>query len=602
MPASRVLEGLPPPQPGRAVEVEEASSPVPPRLLEEEVAVQEHRLGPGQPGVGLVQVVPAGLDHPHAGVRHRGQQSAEQVRPGQEVGVEDQKELARGSSQPSGQRTCLEALAVGSPQHRHVDASSAPEAGSSLGQGRGLVRGVVEDLDLKAVAGVGQATRRVDQPLHHAALVEDGQLDCHAGRGPAFRCRRDGGCCGHGVGWRHGRRCRRRGRQASPRKQQQKRSVARERQQQSQHDAVGGDDGHGERVRHGRAESPRLGREHVTAENTSRPGTPSRLGREAPAAADGKGRVLGKRGVLLVAQAEPEDGAPSRLHPPRPLATPAEPDLAPLVALAALLGPDSHERQVPPPVAAPVGEVATAVAKRALGAGRHVGRQDADRERVLPDTLAEVQKGGAGGPWQLQGREHLGADLVASTADRRTRMDREARGPAPEGAGQGDDSGLDHASGDASPPGVEERDRPDGRIGQEDGNAVGQGYGEQQAGRASCVTVAVGSQEEAVGNGAVDANRSPVDLPAAQDGAPRPVVVQCLNAFGRNAPSRPLAGEAGTRRRWRQRGSAKPRTLPGLARAGLRSPPSRSRAQPGERLAPTGHRRGPAVRPGRRRG
>lgn len=68
VPASRVLQGLSPPQPGRAVEVEEAPSPVPPRLLEEEVAVQQHRLGPGQPGIGLVQVVPTGLDHPHAGV------------------------------------------------------------------------------------------------------------------------------------------------------------------------------------------------------------------------------------------------------------------------------------------------------------------------------------------------------------------------------------------------------------------------------------------------------------------------------------------------------------------------------------------------------
>lgn len=255
VPASRILQGLPSPQPGRAVEVEEAPSPVPPRLLEEEVAVQKQRLSPGQPGVGLVQVVPAGLDHPHARVRHRGQQSAEQVRPGQEVGVEDQEEIARGSSQPSGQRTCLEAFADGSPKHRHVHPASAPEAGSSLGEGRGLVRGVVEDLDLKAVAGVGQAAGRVDQPLHHAALVEDGQLDGHAGRGLAFRCRRVG--CGHGVSWRHGGRCRRRWRQASPRKQQQKRSVAGERQQQSQHDAVGGDDSYGERVRHGRAAKPR---------------------------------------------------------------------------------------------------------------------------------------------------------------------------------------------------------------------------------------------------------------------------------------------------------------------------------------------------------
>ena len=102
VPAPGVLQGLPPPQPGRPVEVEEAPPPVPSGLLEEEVTVEKQRLGPGQPGVVLVQVVPAGLDHPHARIRHGRQQSAEEVRPGQEVRVQDEKELARGPLQPGG--------------------------------------------------------------------------------------------------------------------------------------------------------------------------------------------------------------------------------------------------------------------------------------------------------------------------------------------------------------------------------------------------------------------------------------------------------------------------------------------------------------------
>ena len=98
----------------------------------------------------------------------------EEIGPGHEVGVQNQHELAGRALQPGGQGTRLEAVSGRSAEHRHIHPSPAPEDGALLRQGRGLVGGVVENLDLKAVAGVGQAARRVDQPFHDVLLVVDG--------------------------------------------------------------------------------------------------------------------------------------------------------------------------------------------------------------------------------------------------------------------------------------------------------------------------------------------------------------------------------------------------------------------------------------------
>lgn len=256
LPTSGLFQRPAPPQPGGPVEVEEAAAPVPPALLEEEVPVQKNGLGAGQPRVALVQVVPPRLHHSHARVRHDGEEPLEQVGFGNEVGVEDQHELARRALQARSQGTRLEALATGPSQHRHVHPSPAPEAGAPLRQNRGLVGGVVENLDLKAVPRMRKPARRVDQPLHHVLLVVDRELNRHprrsrlAVRHPRRRSRALARQRFRLGGQLLGPRRR------SPRQEQQKRPVSGERQQQSQHDAMESDGDHGEDLGHGWTAKP----------------------------------------------------------------------------------------------------------------------------------------------------------------------------------------------------------------------------------------------------------------------------------------------------------------------------------------------------------
>ncbi|MDE2974995.1 MAG: hypothetical protein OXU64_09820 [Gemmatimonadota bacterium] len=64
-----------------------------------------------------------------------------------------------------------------------VDALPPPVPGAPPGEGGGLVGGVVENLDLEEVAGVGEAAGGVDEALDDVPLVVDGKLDGDFGLG-----------------------------------------------------------------------------------------------------------------------------------------------------------------------------------------------------------------------------------------------------------------------------------------------------------------------------------------------------------------------------------------------------------------------------------
>ena len=183
LPAARVGERLPAPQPGRTVEVEESAAAAAAPLFDQEVAVQEERLGAGQPRFVFVEVVPAGLHHADPGIRHGGEEVFDQAGPGHEVGVEDEDVVAGGRIQTRGEGAGFVAVAVRPVENGDVDASLPPLKGALPGQGGGFVGGVVEDLDLEQVAGVGEAAGRVDEALDDVLLVIDGELDGDAGVG-----------------------------------------------------------------------------------------------------------------------------------------------------------------------------------------------------------------------------------------------------------------------------------------------------------------------------------------------------------------------------------------------------------------------------------
>lgn len=255
-----------------------------------------------------------------------------------------------------------------------------------------------------------------------------------------------------------------------------------------------------------------------------------------------------------------------------------------------------------PLVAASMGEVASVSAQSALFAGRHVGAGNTRRRRLPPNHLPQVERLRAGGTRQVQRREHLRADFVASSADRRARVDRQEGRVASEGVGHGGNPGFDHAAGDAPPAGVKERHGATDRVDHEDGNAVGQGHGQECSGGARRMSVGVAGKDVPMGDGVVHANLGPVDLATAHHGAPRRTDPQRKNALRRNSSSRPLAG--GTQiddpRRTCNRLRREPTSRLGLA--DRRRPLRRPGPQPGERRAPSRHWRRSRQHARRRRG
>lgn len=203
LPSPGVGQGPAAPEPRGPVEVEEAAAQVPPALLQEEVAVEEERLGAGQPGVVLVEVVPAGLHHAGARVRHGGQQGLKQVGARHEVGVEDQDVLAGRRFEARGKGARLVAGPARAVVDGDVDASAAPGPGSPAREEGRLVGGVVQDLDLEVGGWVGEPAGRVDEALDDVLLVVDGELHGDAGWGGGRRGRAvegSPGCAAGGPG------------------------------------------------------------------------------------------------------------------------------------------------------------------------------------------------------------------------------------------------------------------------------------------------------------------------------------------------------------------------------------------------------------------
>jgi len=178
LPAAGLGDGPAAPDAGGAVEVEEAAAAVAGGVLDQEMAVQEDGLEPGEQGVPPVDVAPSRLHHPQGLVGHQvGHGPAQEIGAGQEVGVEDGQQLTPGAGGARLQGAGLEAGALPAVQVVDVQAPAAV-VGHPLGDDlRRLIVGVVQHLDLQAVPGVVQAADGIDEPPGHVHLVVQWQLD-----------------------------------------------------------------------------------------------------------------------------------------------------------------------------------------------------------------------------------------------------------------------------------------------------------------------------------------------------------------------------------------------------------------------------------------
>ena len=171
-----------PPHAGGAVEVEEDAGAGAAAVFEDEVAVEEDGFDLGEEAVVAIEVRPAGLDHADAGLGEVVDDAAEPGGRGDEVGVEDGDELALGDAEAFFEGAGLVAVAVGAVEV--VDGLGGEALGTcgetrdhGRGDGDGLVGGVVEELDLEAVAGVVEAAAGVEEAVDDELLVVDGELD-----------------------------------------------------------------------------------------------------------------------------------------------------------------------------------------------------------------------------------------------------------------------------------------------------------------------------------------------------------------------------------------------------------------------------------------
>src|SRR5207245_3109444 len=173
-PATGVLDGGPPPDAGRPVEVEQEMAAAPRRLFDAEVTIDAQRLRPCQQGEVLVEMPPASLDDPDVRLREIGDGSPKKIRGRNEVRVEDRHELPARLLEPSRQRSGLEARALDPVDVDYVNAARLQPLHHLGEDALRVVRRLVENLDLKPVCRIVEVGRGLQQPPGHVPLVVEG--------------------------------------------------------------------------------------------------------------------------------------------------------------------------------------------------------------------------------------------------------------------------------------------------------------------------------------------------------------------------------------------------------------------------------------------
>ncbi len=172
LPPARVRDrGTPPDAPGPR-EVEHAARPEAGAILDEMVAVQHERLDARQQALVTIEMCPACLHHPDARVAKVARDRAKKIRLRNEVGIEDGDQLPLGSLEAVLERPCLVPRTAAAPKVDRVEPPLSELRHLAAGQRLGLIRRVVEHLDLEQVARIVEARHRIEEALDHRRLVE----------------------------------------------------------------------------------------------------------------------------------------------------------------------------------------------------------------------------------------------------------------------------------------------------------------------------------------------------------------------------------------------------------------------------------------------
>jgi hypothetical protein len=128
-------------------------------------------------------MAPAGLDHADLGIGKEMDRLHEEVGRRDEIGVEDEDELAGAGIETALEGAGLEAGAVHAVDVLDVEAFGPEALDLGLGDVAGFVGGIVENLDLEEVFRVIELGDAIEEALDDVELVKDGELDGDAGEG-----------------------------------------------------------------------------------------------------------------------------------------------------------------------------------------------------------------------------------------------------------------------------------------------------------------------------------------------------------------------------------------------------------------------------------
>ncbi len=140
------------------------------------MAIEKHRLHAREQGVAAIEMAPPCLDHAHLRIGKKMDRPAQKIGLRNEVGIEDTNEITLGGGQPGLQSAGFEPCAIDAVDQLHVESTTLQIRDAGGGQLPGVVRGIVEDLDLEKFPRIVDLADRFEQPLDHVNLVEDRQL------------------------------------------------------------------------------------------------------------------------------------------------------------------------------------------------------------------------------------------------------------------------------------------------------------------------------------------------------------------------------------------------------------------------------------------
>ena len=142
--------------------------------------VEQNGLNFGKKRIVAIDVGPAGLHHADFRIGQMVDSAHQKIFRRNKVGVEYGNELALRGLHALGQRTRLEAFAIGAMMIGDGKAARSVLLDQSLSDRLGFVGRIVKHLNIEFLERILQAADRIQQSLNHELFVEDGKLYRHS--------------------------------------------------------------------------------------------------------------------------------------------------------------------------------------------------------------------------------------------------------------------------------------------------------------------------------------------------------------------------------------------------------------------------------------